>query len=581
MVAGRSERVGAAVVGLLLAAVLASAQQPDVVVASQQQEDLGIPTSWQTGADESGGALSWDESAIELAAAAESEWQEFVSTPFTDDGGVQQVHVSLAPQLETPGAIVVSFASSTHSTEAGVHYAEEGSNGSPKFAPERVTSYEHTTEENNGTYVSPYLYHALIEEVSTNRTVLYEPVLEQTLRSERELTRQVRVPPLASAFGGDPSQGMRLALIGDLGQTSNSIQTMRHLAQEIEDDQLAALLIMGDLSYADNLDERWDDWGRMFEPVLERIPMFGLPGNHEIETDSADGVEFRPYAHRFQNMPNCKNGCGGFDDKGWKANMWHSFDLGSAHIVHVSSYHPYEQGTPQYMWLDRDLKSVDREKTPWVIVNLHAPWYNSNVAHQGEWQSTEVRKTWQPLLCDARVNIMFAGHVHSYERIHPTCSNATVNYVTGVTHVNIGEFLLFLLGSDVDPDPCQSKTDAFDFSLSRSIRCDSLLQGTAATGRVSTTTGSPGRTAGPGLSGAPSERGATGTAFSTSRMPRTPTGSGTGTTTARRRRGTPLGSSTTWRSRLGGGKRTRSERPSSTTFYRSASAHSHWCSSSA
>lgn len=439
MVAGRSERVGAAVVGLLLAAVLASAQQPDVVVASQQQEDLGIPTSWQTGADESGGALSWDESAIELAAAAESEWQEFVSTPFTDDGGVQQVHVSLAPQLETPGAIVVSFASSTHSTEAGVHYAEEGSNGSPKFAPARVTSYEHTTEENNGTYVSPYLYHALIEEVSTNRTVLYEPVLEQTLRSERELTRQVRVPPLASAFGGDPSQGMRLALIGDLGQTSNSIQTMRHLAQEIEDDQLAALLIMGDLSYADNLDERWDDWGRMFEPVLERIPMFGLPGNHEIETDSADGVEFRPYAHRFQNMPNCKNGCGGFDDKGWKANMWHSFDLGSAHIVHVSSYHPYEQGTPQYMWLDRDLKSVDREKTPWVIVNLHAPWYNSNVAHQGEWQSTEVRKTWQPLLCDARVNIMFAGHVHSYERIHPTCSNATVNYVTGVTHVNIGD----------------------------------------------------------------------------------------------------------------------------------------------
>mmetsp|Transcript_32341 Transcript_32341/g.69713 ORF Transcript_32341/g.69713 Transcript_32341/m.69713 type:complete len:294 (-) Transcript_32341:38-919(-) len=139
-------------------------------------------------------------------------------------------------------------------------------------------------------------------------------------------------------------------------------------------------------------------------------------------------------------MPNCAT-CGGFvdPDGGWRANMWHSFDIGSAHIIHVSSYHPYAAGTPQYTWLEEDLASVDRAKTPWILVNLHAPWYNSNIAHQGEYQSYEVKKAWQPLLCAAGVNIMFAGHVHSYERIFPTCDNSTINAQTGITYINIGD----------------------------------------------------------------------------------------------------------------------------------------------
>lgn len=31
-----------------------------------------------------------------------------------------------------------------------------------------------------------------------------------------------------------------------------------------------------------------------------------------------------------------------------------------------------------------DLLTVDREKTPWLLVLFHVPWYNSNNAHQGE-----------------------------------------------------------------------------------------------------------------------------------------------------------------------------------------------------
>jgi 2',3'-cyclic-nucleotide 2'-phosphodiesterase (5'-nucleotidase family) len=57
---------------------------------------------------------------------------------------------------------------------------------------------------------------------------------------------------------------------------------------------------------------------------------------------------------------------------------------------------------------------VDRTKTPWLIAILHAPWYNSNSAHQGEGDA--MMAAMESTLYAAKVDIMFAGHVHAYER---------------------------------------------------------------------------------------------------------------------------------------------------------------------
>lgn len=64
--------------------------------------------------------------------------------------------------------------------------------------------------------------------------------------------------------------------------------------------------------------------------------------------------------------------------------------------------------------LQADLAKVDREKTPWLLVLLHAPWYNSNWAHQGEGYG--MMAAMEPLLYAAGVDILLAGHVHAYER---------------------------------------------------------------------------------------------------------------------------------------------------------------------
>ena len=61
----------------------------------------------------------------------------------------------------------------------------------------------------------------------------------------------------------------------------------------------------------------------------------------------------------------------------------------------------------------------DRART--LLVMMHVPWYNSNTHHTGE--AELMRLAMEPLLYTYGVDMVVTGHVHSYERIRP-CSTA-------------------------------------------------------------------------------------------------------------------------------------------------------------
>lgn len=70
--------------------------------------------------------------------------------------------------------------------------------------------------------------------------------------------------------------------------------------------------------------------------------------------------------------------------------------------------------TPQYNWLEQEFKKINRAETPWLIVLLHSPWYNSINYHYMEGES--MRVMFEPWFVQNKVDLVFAGHVHSYER---------------------------------------------------------------------------------------------------------------------------------------------------------------------
>jgi hypothetical protein len=91
-----------------------------------------------------------------------------------------------------------------------------------------------------------------------------------------------------------------------------------------------------------------------------------------------------------------------------------------------------------YNWLEQDLAAVDRSKTPWVVVQGHRPMYTSE-AYTSDHAVAEGMKTeFEALLLTYKVDIFWAGHYHSYERICPVANDTCVAWGHGVSHFVIG-----------------------------------------------------------------------------------------------------------------------------------------------
>uniref|UniRef100_A0ACD5TLL0 Uncharacterized protein n=1 Tax=Avena sativa TaxID=4498 RepID=A0ACD5TLL0_AVESA len=214
-------------------------------------------------------------------------------------------------------------------------------------------------------------------------------------------------------------------IIGDLGQSEWTKSTLSHISAADYD----MLLLPGDLSYADMYQPYWDTFGRLVEPQARTRPWMVTEGNHEIEAHHKDDkIAFLAYNKRWL-MPH--------EDSHSKSNLYYSFDVegAAAHVVMLGSYAGFKQGSEQYAWLKRDLANVDRQRTSWLLVVLHRPWYNTNEAHQGDGE--DMRAAMDRLLYDARVDIVFAGHVHAYERLTRIYDNQADG--RGPVYITIGD----------------------------------------------------------------------------------------------------------------------------------------------
>lgn len=253
-------------------------------------------------------------------------------------------------------------------------------------------------------------------------------------------------------FTSMPRPGFKkftFGLIADVGQTVNSSSTFDHVASA----DLDFIILAGDLTYADNYKDascqpyrgpgtdhgfgtcgvggaRWDSWSRLAQKVFAHTPAAYCPGNHENEFNMRWG-EKEPFKAFLARTPKLLDDDGPFNHhsqyvdmnslpkRTWFANspLFYSLDTGPAHVIALSSYSAFTRYTHQDNFLREDLCNIDREVTPWLIVFVHTPWYNSDLSHYLEGEPFRV--IYEPYLYNASTDIVIAGHVHAYERSHP------------------------------------------------------------------------------------------------------------------------------------------------------------------
>uniref|UniRef100_A0A7N0ZS08 Purple acid phosphatase n=1 Tax=Kalanchoe fedtschenkoi TaxID=63787 RepID=A0A7N0ZS08_KALFE len=291
----------------------------------------------------------------------------------------QQVHITQGDH-EGKG-MIVSWVTVDEPGSSTVTYWTR--NGQKRSAHGRITSYKYYT------YQSGYIHHCTLKNLQHDMKYFYE------VGTGGNTTRRFwfKTPPE----------------VGDLGQTYDSNDTLTHYEKNSMGGQ--TLLVVGDLSYADrypNHDNvRWDTWGRFVERSNAYQPWIWVTGNHEIDfaPEIGETKPFKPFTHRYHVPHRASNST---------SPHWYSVKIASAYIIVLSSYSAYGEYTPQTLWLQDELPKVNRSQTPWLIVLMHSPWYNSYADHVMEGESMRVMYEW--LLVRYKVDLVFAGHVHAYER---------------------------------------------------------------------------------------------------------------------------------------------------------------------
>lgn len=307
-----------------------------------------------------------------------------------------QVHISMAGENH----MRISWVTDDESAPSIVEYGTSPGQYMAKAQGES-TSYSYFL------YSSGEIHHTVIGPLQPNTVYYYRCGGEDP-------EFKLRTPPARLPI--------TFAVAGDLGQTGWTKSTLDHIDQCKYDMHL----LPGDLSYADYMQHRWDSFGELVQPLASARPWMVTEGNHEKENIPLLKDGFQSYNARWK-MP--------FEESGSSSNLYYSFDVAGVHVLMLGSYTDYDEYSDQYGWLKADLAKVDRKKTPWLLALFHVPWYNSNVAHQGEGDG--MMSSMEPLLNAAGVDIVLSGHVHAYERSKRVFSGKSDR--CGAVHITIGD----------------------------------------------------------------------------------------------------------------------------------------------
>lgn len=210
-----------------------------------------------------------------------------------------------------------------------------------------------------------------------------------------------------------PETPFAFAVIGD---TQGNPKVNGQLAQHAWALRPNFTIIPGDLVDDGLKKNQWvQEFFASMNPLFSRTAFYPVLGNHERNAD---------HYYRYMELP--------------PPEYYYSFEYGNAKFFMIDSNKKVDPESEQYLWLERELQELQRKrdagesKIVWTFVSYHHPSYSSDEDDYGNlWKG---KSTWGDLrirpLCSLfekyGIDIVWNGHIHSYERTWPIRSGKAV-----------------------------------------------------------------------------------------------------------------------------------------------------------
>jgi hypothetical protein len=210
-------------------------------------------------------------------------------------------------------------------------------------------------------------------------------------------------------------ESTRIWVIGDSGSVKEASMQVRDEYLSFAGSDLADVwLMLGDNAYNWGTDAQYTNqvFG-VYPTILRNTVLWPAPGNHEYSSspESSDPItETGPYYDAF-TLPTQAE-AGGVASG---TETYYSFDYANIHFVSLNTYNiDISAGSAVYNWLVSDLDATSQD---WLIVYMHFPPYSRGGRDSDtDFHMTNVRTLYNPVFEAAGVDLVLAGHSHTYER---------------------------------------------------------------------------------------------------------------------------------------------------------------------
>ncbi len=221
---------------------------------------------------------------------------------------------------------------------------------------------------------------------------------------------------------GPADAELSFLVFGDSGDGGIAQRSLRNV---MEDREFDLALHTGDLAYTAGTYQQLEDYFfTVYREITSRIPFYPSLGNHDYQTLNA-----QPYLDGFHLPENATSGAHG--------ERYYSFDYGPAHFVALNTeilagtWGDAAAADEMAAWLEEDLASTGQG---WTFVYFHRPAYSSS-----DVPVLYHTQRIMPILEQAKVDIILAGHEHVYARTLPIKEGAPeVIGDGGIVHVTTG-----------------------------------------------------------------------------------------------------------------------------------------------